>query len=475
MEDTSAGPAKALDNLGARARDGAQRVLTQCLALQRGDTLSLFYDETTADCAEFLVEAAHNSGLCLISKFVPVTEQIRIAGLNRLPDDQAEALARGRGILLCLAASLEATPYRKRLVMAGSERRLGTMPGATLEVLAHAVNVNYDEAWRRCSDLALAMLAGDRAILTSYLFDESGQIVGAKDLEMRLGAFKRPPITSPGIIMDGTWGNLPGGETFIAPLEGLTEGTFVLNGAFTGHVLPQWRPILLHFERGELANVEGTGPQADALREMMRAGSRNGAVPLGLAELGVGVNPGVGELKGNALFDEKKEGTAHIAVGDNHEYGGRLSASIHEDFITRAPSLTFDGCPILDHGAWAIRASDWREDEDAINLLGTRLPERFVVQRRGVDTREDAAGRLVVQRSVGAKRLCVYSVGADRVSHDLARAFRMITDDEIRFDLVSAEYDRHFEQISPQYLRGLIGVLDKHELVAVRPQDEDWN
>lgn len=466
------GDADGLD-LAGRARIGARRVLRECLDLQSGESLALFFDETTVDCAEVLRQAAAEQRVCLKERYVPLAHQISAAESGRLPAEDEDALERCRAILLCLAARLEATPYRKLLIQAGVQNgRLGTMPGATLEVLGHAVNVDYTDAWNRCSNLALAMLTGDHTVLKSYLFGRDGKPVDSRELHLKLGG--RTPITSPGIIEDGTWGNLPGGETFIAPMEGHATGTFVLNGAFKNHVMPPWKPVLLHFENGLLVDIEGDCPNAAAVRAIIKAG-RNGGGPLGLAELGIGVNPGVGELRGNALFDEKKEGTAHVAVGDNCEYGGKLEARIHEDFITSAPSLTIDGCPILDAGRWALREEDWRENHSRAAELAATLPEHFMVQRSGLEASEDAAGRLRVRRDVGAKRVCIYTVGTDALSADLARVYRLIPEPPnfVLCTLLHKEYEEVFGPKSPEDLRACVAVLLKQQLAALL-NEESW-
>ncbi len=448
--------------------------MRDCLRLQPGETLAVFYDETTDACARLLIQAAEKYGLTVIERRVPIAEQVKLASAPQLPQQHTEALQRSSATLLCLGSRLEATPYRKRLVKRGvGDGPLGTMPGATLEVLAHAVNVDYEEASRKCGDLAIAMLIGSEAVISSYIFGQTGETTGPpRTLKLQLGGFRRSPITSPGIIVNGTWGNLPGGETFIAPIEGTAEGIFVLNGAFTGHVLKPWQPILLHFHKGELVEIEGAGPEADALRQMCEQGTAPGT-RLGLAELGIGVNPGIAELKGNALFDEKKEGTVHIAVGDNEEYGGKLSAAIHEDFITSAPSLSIDGKSVLERGKWAFNDADWRENAAQALLLGQKLPGRFLVQRRLINTSTDTKQRLVVRRDVGAKRVCIYTVGMDDLSRELAVLYDSVPDslEPIQFDLLMQQH----QDTNLDHARGLLAVLERHELVAIQCIDDDWD
>src|SRR6185436_1904735 len=171
------------------------------------------------------------------------------------------------------------------------------------------------------------------------------------DLRFQIGGLSRSPITSTGIIPLGTWGNLPGGETFIAPIEDTASGVFVLNGAFKNHVIQTPGHLLLHFEEGRVVKITGTPVEEKAFSEILDyARSCGDANYNSLAELGIGVNPGIKELTGNALFDEKCYGTAHIAIGDNSRYGGRYSSRIHEDLISKGPSVWVDDKPILNCG-----------------------------------------------------------------------------------------------------------------------------
>lgn len=456
-----------------RARQGAHRVLKECLHLRPGEHLALFYDETTKNLAELLLEAAKPLKIKVVQREVSISEQVQTVQVGQLPLEDQDALAKSRAILVCLDSSVQVMPYRKLLIRKGlGEGPLGTMPGATLEVLAHAVNVDYSQCLKQCGDLAVALLVGEFAKLTTYIFDEQGLKIGKHELELHLGGFARSPITSPGIIMNGTWGNLPGGETFIAPVEGKSEGVFVLNGSFKGHVLRPGRHILLHFHKGDLAHVEGSEPEAQALRDLLNSGTNPGS-RLGLAEMGIGVNPGIPQLTGSSLFDEKKEGTIHVAVGDNEEYGGLLSSRLHEDFVSCLPSLSIDDRPILVDGKWSLEPTDWRESKAQALELGRSLPGKFMVQRR-ITFGYPEKGRLMVRRFVGTKRTCVYSLGMEEIGRDLANLYECIPDTQalILFELLQNKYREKFGPIESDYLRGMLAVLDRHQLVAIETRTD---
>ena len=68
-----------------------------------------------------------------------------------------------------------------------------------------------------------------------------------------------------------------------------------------------------------------------------------------VAEVGVGTNDKV-LLSGNILEDEKKLGTAHIALGDNVNLGGTIASDIHIDGIIMSPTILLDETPIVEKG-----------------------------------------------------------------------------------------------------------------------------
>ncbi len=62
-----------------------------------------------------------------------------------------------------------------------------------------------------------------------------------------------------------------------------------------------------------------------------------------IAELGIGLNPGIRELTGDIQLDEKLGGSVHIAIGMNHRFGGANHSNLHLDMIILQPSLRLDG------------------------------------------------------------------------------------------------------------------------------------
>ena len=130
----------------------------------------------------------------------------------------------------------------------------------------------------------------------------------------------------------GSFGNLPAGEAYLAPLEGSSFGTMVIEWGPT-RKLDQ--PLRLTVEKGVVVNIEGNDPHRQKLELKFAENSncRN------IAELGIGTNDKASRPD-NVLEAEKILGTIHIALGDNSGFGGTVSAPFHEDYVFYRPTLT---------------------------------------------------------------------------------------------------------------------------------------
>lgn len=407
--------------------EGACKVLSESLCLTAGDALALFYDETTIEPARYFQKAAKNLKLEIFPRNVPISDQENFTESEGLSNEDFEALENARGILTCLSSHTKGTAYRKEIVRIGTTdgKRLGHMPGVNLNVLAHAVNINYTRASSYCDDLALCLALGKTASLKTYNFDIDGNIVDEADLFFDLGGLTRYPITSTGIIPLGTWGNLPGGETFIAPIEDTANGYFVLNGAFKNFVFNRSTSLVLEFRNGSMASIKGNSEAKRFFESLLEFARKSGDEHYSaLAEFGIGVNPGISDLTGNALFDEKCYGTAHIAIGDSKRYGGRYSSTIHEDLISRKPSLTIDGKSILQNGSISFNESVWRDSLSKSGTSNKIYNSNLMIEKTVIGVVLNEEGSLQLRYEVAAGRVCIYTVGDYISSKKLANLYR---------------------------------------------------
>ena len=461
----------------ALALDGAHKVLSECVDLKQHDVLALFWDQTTKETAKVFLDAASVLRLDVRRRYVTLKEQARFSEDAGLSVEDRDALDSARGIITCLSNHVAGTHYRKALLKAGTngDKRFGHMPGANLEVLAHAINIDYVEATSRCDDLAVALTLGERVRLQTYVFDAEGNRKESYDLQFEIGGLDRSPLTSTGIIPLGTWGNLPGGETFIAPIEESASGVFVLNGAFKNYVIHQPGHLLLHFEAGRMVKVTGTPEEEAAFDAILNyARSQSDANYNSLAELGIGVNPGIKELTGNALFDEKCYGTAHIAIGDSARYGGKHESKIHEDLISHAPSLWIDDKPILNGGENAFEPATWREDLKDWIREDAPIDDDSILTRTTINAEKGSVGKLRVRRNVAAGRVCLYSIGEPSTSRKLFNVYSAIP--RIPQQIKLQELYRVVTSADPALKENLIDaalrILLRHGLIKIRSNGE---
>ena len=142
----------------------------------------------------------------------------------------------------------------------------------------------------------------------------------------------RPASSDTGILTKkGSFGNLPAGEVYLAPLEGTARGKLVLRWAPTRELTS---PLILSVENGSVVKIEGDEPFGEVLRVRCREKKENANI----AELGIGTNDKA-RRPDNILESEKILGTIHVALGDNSSFGGTVKTPFHQDFVFFKPTV----------------------------------------------------------------------------------------------------------------------------------------
>jgi aminopeptidase len=210
------------------------------------------------------------------------------------------------------------------------------MPLADFEdVLYGACLVDWDAEHRRISRYAAR-------------FDEAEEVrIVGEGTDLRLSVSGRRGE------VDAGFGNMPGGEFFLSPVETSAEGTIAFTefpAVWGGREL---RGIRLRFSAGRVVDASAE-TEEDFLLQTLDADE--GARRIG--ELGVGCNPGIDRYLGNLYFDEKMDGTVHIALGLGFEHlGGTNESAIHWDIVKDLRSggrLELDGETVQENGVWAL-------------------------------------------------------------------------------------------------------------------------
>jgi aminopeptidase len=172
------------------------------------------------------------------------------------------------------------------------------------------------------------------------------RIVG-EGTDLTLGIEGREGVVSAGFR------NMPDGEVFYSPVEDTAEGVITyaeFPAVYLGHDVVGAR---LTFREGKV--VEATADEGQEFLRQILA-TDEGASRLG--ELGLGCNPRITRFTRNVLFDEKIDGTVHLAVGASYTYtGGKNESAVHWDMVKDlrpGGEIEIDGEVVQRDGRWLI-------------------------------------------------------------------------------------------------------------------------
>lgn len=306
-------------------------VVRQCMGIAPGEDVLVVCNPVTEEIGALMRIEAQGDGadatLAVISE--------RDSHAAEPPRAVAAAMAAADVVLAPTIQSLSHTAARKAASDAGV--RIGTLPGVTEEMLGRLMTGDLEEVRRR-----------GWAIVTALNRASEARITCPHGSDLRIGLEGRTGIVDAGELGSrGAFGNLPCGEGFIAPLEGTTDGTLVVDGSIAGVGLLE-TPVELAVEGGHL--VRATGDDGAELMELLTVHGEDGT---NVAELGIGTNEEA-ILTGNILEDEKILGTCHVAFGASAAIGGTVQVPVHLDCVVTEPIVEIDGEIVVSGGELLI-------------------------------------------------------------------------------------------------------------------------
>ncbi len=306
-------------------------VIRECLKLSPGEEVLVVCNPSTEQLGALLRINAQGEGgeatLAVISE--------RDSHAAEPPEAVAAAMLAADVVIAPTVQSISHTEARRAASDAGV--RVASMPGVTEEMLARVMAADMKLLRQRGNRLGRALGTGSEARITSPLG-------GA----LRIGLGDRTATVDAGAISKrGAFGNLPCGEAFIAPVEGTTEGTLVVDGSIAGIGLLE-TPVELTIEGGHLR--EATGEDGARLMELL---TEHGPDGTNVAELGIGTNEEA-IVTGNILEDEKILGSAHVAFGASAAIGGTVQVPVHLDCVVLEPTVEVDGATLVEAGELTV-------------------------------------------------------------------------------------------------------------------------
>jgi hypothetical protein len=277
----------------------------------------------------------------------------------------------------------------------------------------------------------------------------------------------RVPIQSLGIIPLQAWGNVPAGETFVAPLEDSANGEYLVNGAIGTEKVTGDQEAIIQFEHGRMVRhvyLHNNKP-VEHITQLKQTADKHGDSRCWniIAEFGIGVNQGIKKIHGVQLIDEKKYGTVHVAIGHNAGYGGNTRCpSVHCDMTTVAPTVTLDERKFIDRGEHVYDLEQWLDDyRTFVPDAGSEWKGNTYVKLNDGSYYLTGDGTLLAKHLTAAGRQTIYALGNEATSRN---AYKLISSFGVKTGSTVGELKAAMGMPTRQLLN-LLSLLHAHGIV----------
>lgn len=308
--------------------------IKDCMGAKKKEKILVVTDEVKRDIGYVL----YNNALDLGFEALLVEMRSRRYNGEEPPQEVAELMQKYDVVFCPTAKSLTHTDARRNASEHGT--RIATFPGITPEVMIRGLNADY---------VKIAALT----VKLKKIFEKTKivRVTSPAGTDITMDITGRTAYASKGLFhKKGESGNLPTGETFVAPLEGKSSGVVVVDGSMAGLGMIKNANIRIKVENGYAAEISG-GAEAKKLIKLLDV---HGKDARNVAEFGIGTNHKA-KLSGILLEDEKVMGTIHIAFGDNKSMGGSVRVASHLDGLVKKPTVYFDSKVIMKDGKLLVK------------------------------------------------------------------------------------------------------------------------
>ena len=314
--------------ISAELHSAALIAVRDCMGVQPGERVLVVTDAPLRTIGYAVFEAARE-----LTTEVLLVEMTPRQSNGAEPPAEVAALMTQVDVVLCpTSKSLTHTDSRRAASAKGV--RVATLPGVTEEVMVRCMNADYTQIAARTFRVCDLMRQTKVVRVTAPAGTDVTLPIEGREAHASSGLFREK----------GLWGNLPTGEAYLAPLEGLSNGIVVVDGSMASVGMVD-EPIRIVVQDGYATDITG-GASARRLVELLEPHGKDART---VAEFGVGTNDRA-ILTGVILEDEKVMGTIHIAFGDNKSMGGSVRVASHLDGLIKQPTVWFDDRKVMEGG-----------------------------------------------------------------------------------------------------------------------------
>ncbi len=315
-------------NISNELYSASQIAIRDCMGVKQNERILIITDEPLRTLGYALWKAAKDFGNeVLLTEILP-----RKSNGEEPPTEVAELMKKFDVVFCPTSKSLTHTDARRAASTLGV--RIATLPGVTEEIMVRCMNADYNAIAQRTFTLCRLMEKTSVIRVTSPAGTDISMPMKGRTAHASSGLFREK----------GQSGNLPTGEAYLAPLEGLSNGIVVVDGSMASIGIVK-TPIRIIVKDGYATTIEG-GIEAEALRKLLEPHGKDAYT---VAEFGIGTNDKA-IITGKIIEDEKVMGTIHIAFGDNKSMGGTVRVASHLDGLIKSPTVWFDDKIIMSDG-----------------------------------------------------------------------------------------------------------------------------
>jgi len=302
--------------------NGAVNALKVVLSLKSDETVLVVSDEKKNEIGNAFMDGAKKLGANVKKYVLPEDKR----PLKEIPDALLKIIDDNNIIINAFEGFPEETPFRIKLIKKeiSTNARVGHAPGITHAMMTKGpMTADYEKVAENAYSL-----------ISKFKNAKNVHITAPGGTDMTLDIENRG-FDSDVKIKSGTFGNLPAGEIWCAPVENKANGIIVTDGSI-GDVGQVKKPLRIEVKDGKIVSLQSDD---SGLVEKIKKLTSVDKMASVIGELGIGLNPNA-RITGNLLEDEKAGKTAHIAFGNNEEMpNGKNNSKTHRDFLFYKPTL----------------------------------------------------------------------------------------------------------------------------------------
>ena len=323
---------------------GAHNAVFVCLKVQPEEKVTLITDEACQEIAASLVAELNACG-CRHQDFV--LEELAPRPLLDMPQVILDDMATSQVSIFAVHAQMNELKTRMQMCNLVNEKKLRHAHMVNIEKKIMLEGMRAD--FQKVDELTLRVMNIVNRAKRIRATTPAGTDITA-DLTQNYKWIK-----TSGIISRDKWGNLPGGETFTAPLE--VNGRFVVDGVVGDYLCAKYgdlggAPLTLTVKENRLTEALSTNKELE--QEFWQYTHRDGNSDR-VGEFAIGTNLALTHVVGNILQDEKIPGV-HMAFGDPYgaHTGAPWTSTTHIDVVGQHFDIWADDVQIMSGGKFLV-------------------------------------------------------------------------------------------------------------------------